>query len=461
MRPAVVSAVKSGAVSPSLSAVDPAIDRVLLLGGLTNARILVRPGDPCQVLGARRQEALDAVMVGDAVPGAGDVVLLAAKHAPVAVGPLQLPRREVVDDLALLRVDGAVREHDEAVVAPRRGEALEPGEQAHPLGARHVMDGATRVDETEGTVAGHVCHVPLDPPHLDAPLLREPLRLAEAGHGDLHPGHGEPRGREEHAVPSLAAAEVEYRLSRGQERDDLSGEWRRLRPPDVLSRCPHILASPRAPGHGPSRGRLIAPNPHVSVGYPSGDWSGPGRRPSGAAPSGGSTAATVCPPLAAVKSSSTRVLGEPFFNRGGGTSAAARWYNTVRVGHLVTGLRGGGAFRQQDLRLAEGQGARGGAHQLPGEPGRREAEREGARLHRARPAGRERGRDGPRLRRLGPAHRLFRGPRGAAHRPRGGAAQLGDAGGARIRPGAARRARALRVAGGSRRRRGRALSNAA
>src|SRR5947208_412763 len=156
MRPVVVSAVKSGAVSPSLSAVDPAIDRVLLLGGLTNARILVRPGDPCQALGARRQEALDAVMVGDAIARAGDVVLLAAKHAPVAVGPLQLPRREVVDDLALLRVDGAVREHDEAVVAPRRGEALEPGEQAHPQGARHVMDGATGVDETEGTVEGDV-----------------------------------------------------------------------------------------------------------------------------------------------------------------------------------------------------------------------------------------------------------------------------------------------------------------
>ncbi len=96
-----------------------------------------------------RDELLHAMAMDRPVLVAVGDPLLASQNGPVWVERSQLSRREVVDPLAFLHVDGAIGEDDVGVEAMPPRDGLEPGDEFGPHGPRHVVDGAARVDEIE------------------------------------------------------------------------------------------------------------------------------------------------------------------------------------------------------------------------------------------------------------------------------------------------------------------------
>src|SRR2546426_8563611 len=136
-----------------------------------------------------RDELLHAVAMVGAVLGAADEARFALEHRPVGVRAAQLPDREVIDSLAYLHVDLAIREDDVGVVAAGGRPRFETREEGGPPLPRDVVNGTTGIDEIEWAQRNVAGRVTAEPTYAHPVRAREPLGLAQAGRRHVEARH--------------------------------------------------------------------------------------------------------------------------------------------------------------------------------------------------------------------------------------------------------------------------------
>src|ERR1700730_12697572 len=166
------------------------------------------------------------------------------KDRPIVIDTAKLPTPEVVDLFTFLSVHLQVREDDMRIDAARACEHLETAEETAAGLFRDMVYGATGIDQIEA--AGHrgIDHGAAQPAYLDVALVGQPCRLLQPIRRDIERRDVEPARSEVDAVAALAAAEVKDSAARGQQSDDLFGESRAGRAPDVSVRGAGVLTRP-------------------------------------------------------------------------------------------------------------------------------------------------------------------------------------------------------------------------